>query len=189
MEEETEASQPDGGAEESPKKKSLLKRILKKKVVLILLLVVLMAGAGGGAAWFFFLKPSPEEEPPMEAQPAVITEDQIQAAIDKKDDVIFEGIITLMPFEQIKMKGTSVMGRISFDIALELLNPEDRKLFYPMEERVRKVVESQAMESTWMELRNPEGKIKLKYELLKRVNGLFNKPIIRNIYFTKFIMQ
>lgn len=188
MEEETELPSDAGAA---PKKRSFFKRILggKKKLILIILLALVVLGGAGAGAWFFFLKPEPEPVVEEADQPAVVTEEQIQAALDKKDEEIFEDIIVLAPFDRLKLRGTSAMGRISLNLSLELIEAEDRKLFYPKEDRIRKIVESQMMELTWLELRNPEGKIKLKYDLIKRINGGFNKPIIRNIYFTNFIMQ
>ena len=107
----------------------------------------------------------------------------------KKDEAIFDDIVILAPFDGLKLKGTSAMGRINLNICLELIDPNDRRLFYPMEERIRKIVEGQMQELTWLELRTPEGKIRLKYELLQRINGVFNKPMIRNLYFTNFMMR
>jgi flagellar FliL protein len=58
-----------------------------------------------------------------------------------------------------------------------------------MEDRIRTIVTQQVGTMTWLELRNPEGKIMLKYNLLKRINAVFPKPMVHNIYFTTFIMQ
>ena len=58
-----------------------------------------------------------------------------------------------------------------------------------MEGRIREIITNQLEEMMWLELRNPEGKIILKYNLLKRMNAIFPKLTVRNIYFTYFIMQ
>lgn len=173
----------------TPKKKSRLKKMVagKKKLLLILLILLILAGSAGGA-WFFFFGQDSESVPDTPAD-TPLTEEEIQAALESPAEPIFEDIIVLAPFERIQLKGTSAMGRISLDISLELIDENDRRLFYPMEERVRKIVEGQVRELTWLELRTPEGKIRLKYDLLKRVNSIFNKPMIRNLYFTNFIMQ
>jgi flagellar FliL protein len=112
-----------------------------------------------------------------------------QAALEKALDIVFEDIVVLAPFERISLKSSSAMGMISLDIALELTDHRSRKMVVAVEDRLRKIIQGQVREMTWLELRNPEGKIRLKYELLKRMNSVFPKVTIRNIYFTNFLMQ
>jgi flagellar FliL protein len=81
------------------------------------------------------------------------------------------------------------MGLISMNLSLELTDPKYKKQIYTMEGRIREIITSQLEGMTWLELRNPEGKIILKYNLLKRINPIFPKLTVRNIYFTYFIMQ
>ncbi len=103
--------------------------------------------------------------------------------------MVFEDIIELEPFERIRLKSSSTMSLISMNLSLELIDHQYRKQVFSMEERIRKIITGQVEEMTWLELRNPEGKIMLKYNLLKRINSIFPKAMVRNIYFTNFIMQ
>ena len=158
----------------------------RRRLVIIIaggLVLILLAG---GLLFFFSgskdeVSPSPEN--------AAMTDKEIQAALDKKPDIVFEDIVVLEPFERIALKGSSAMKLISIGISLELTDHRYRKTVVTVEDRLRKIVQGQVREMTWLELRNPEGKIRLKYELLQRMNSIFPKVTIRNIYFTNFLMQ
>ncbi|MEH0019887.1 MAG: flagellar basal body-associated FliL family protein [Desulfobacter sp.] len=175
----------------SPEKKSLLKKLtgMNKKIMIIAGIALLVIVIGVGAGVFFFSggeEAGTENAPPETAQ---LTEEEIQAALEQQGQVIFEDIVVLEPFERISLKGSSAMGLISLGISLELTDHRYRRQMYTMEDRIRKIVIGQVREMTWLELRSPEGKIKLKYALLKRMNSIFPKVTVRNVYFTNFLMQ
>ena len=180
----------DGGEEidAPPKKKSLLSKLPRpsKKLVIIGIICLLILGGGAGAFLFFF---SGEDEVEEAVVPETVPEISIQEALDKKDEMVFEDVVVLAPFVRIPLRGTSAMGMISLNISLELTDHRYRKSVVTMEDRIRKIVTQQVREMTWMELRHPQGKIELKYALLKRMNGIFPKVMIRNVYFTNFLMQ
>ena len=137
--------------------------------------------------WFFFFRGSPEEASLSNGRSA--TEEKAPGESDQIAEIIFEDIIELEPFERIRLKTNSAMGLVSLNISLELSDHRYRKQVYSMEDRIRKIIIGQVREMRWLELRNPEGKIHLKYELLKRLNSIFPKVMVRNIYFTNLIMQ
>ena len=173
------------------KKRSLATRILgsKKKLVLVILIGIFVTSTMAGI-WFFFFKGSTQDS--ASSMETKATQESVQAVLDntdKIDEIIFEDIVELEPFERIQLKGNSAMGLISLKISMELTDHRYRKQMYSMQDRIRKIVMGQVGEKGWPELRNPEGKIKLKYELLTRINSIFPKVMVRNIYFTEFIMQ
>ncbi|MFA5902517.1 MAG: flagellar basal body-associated FliL family protein [Desulfobacula sp.] len=104
-------------------------------------------------------------------------------------EIVFEDIVVLKPFEHIQLKEGSNLKNISMNLSLELSDNRYKKEVQAMEEKIRQIIEEQLGGMTWLELRNPEGKIMLKYELLKQMNSIFSEVMIRNIYFTKFLMQ
>ena len=175
-------------------KGSLIKRLLanKKRAVLILssgvVLIAILAGV-----WFFFLKGTSEDS--IVSKEIPVTEQGVQAGgnesglSDLAEAIVFEDIIVLAPFERIRLEGGSVMGLVSLNISLELMDTGYKTQVVSAQERIRKIIEGQVLEMRWDELRNPEGKIHLKYELLKRINSVFPKVMVRNIYFTNLIMQ
>jgi flagellar FliL protein len=184
---------PSNGIEDAKNKSSKKKVFVKikaffkrmfgsKKAIIIIVSLVLLTGLAIGA-WLFFFKQSPKEDQAKEDQ---IGQNTI---IARQDEVIFEDIVDLEPFEYIKLKESSSMSLISMNLSLELTDHRFRKQVYTMEDRIRKIIIEQVEEMTWLALRNPEGKIMLKYKLLKRINSLFPKAMVRNIYFTNLIMQ
>ncbi len=171
------------------KVKPLFNQITSSKTILIItvsafiLIIFLSIGS-----WWLFFKSNSDVEPQM-VKGTINSEQDIKNTLAQKNEVIFEDIIDFEPFERIPLKTSSTMGSCSINISIELIDHRLRKQVYGMEDRIRDIVVGQVAEMTWLELRNPEGKIMLKYNLLKRINSIFPKPTIRNIYFTYFIMQ
>lgn len=155
----------------------------KKSNIIIAVFLVLLIDIGAGA-WFFFIKIGPKEE-----QAIVVVEKKIEETAAQEQGIIFKDIVELEPFERIPLKSSSTMGLISMNLSFELTDPRYKKQIFTMEDRIREIITSQLEEMMWLELRNPEGKIILKYNLLKRINAIFPKLTVRNIYFTYFIMQ
>ena len=116
-------------------------------------------------------------------------QEQVAGMRQISDDAFFADIMTLKPFEQLSLSSASAMAHVDMDIVLELIDTDARENLALMENRIYEIIKGQVRELTWMELRNPEGKIQLKYDLLKRINSLFSTPVVRNVYFTKFLMQ
>ena len=184
-----DADDPDGEKTSENKILSRLKekipaKLRTKKAMIILgaaclLFILLTAG-------LIFIVFGGEEEPD---QIPPVDQAGIESGTIQEQEIIFEDIVELAPFERISLKTSSTMGLISLTLALELTDYRYRKQIYAMEVRLRQIVETQVAEMTWLELRNPEGKIRLKYDLINRMNSLFPKTTVRNIYFTYFIMQ
>lgn len=181
---------------ESSLKPSGKNPFVKKRLLLILVLGVVLLGIFAGAGFFFF-RGSPEEAT-LANGTSVTQENKAPGEPGEPGDpgdpgqieeIVFEDIIALAPFERIPLKRNSAMGLINLNISLELMDRRYRKQVYSMQDRIRKIIMGQVREMRWLELRTPEGKIQLKYELLKRINSIFPKVVVRNIYFTNLIMQ
>ena len=177
---------------EKSEKKSLpgntgevFKKIFKSKrsIIIIAVSFVLLIYFGAGV-WFFFFKANPEE-----GKTIIAAEKRLEETAVREQEIVFEDIVELEPFERIPLKASSTMGLISINLSLELTDPRYKEQILTMEGSIREIITSQLEEMMWVELRNPEGKILLKYNLLKRINAIFSKLTVRNIYFTYFIMQ
>ncbi len=192
MAENSVANDLEKSVEESEKKSLLgrtggvFKKIIKSKksiIIIIAVSFVLLIYFGAGV-WFSFFKAGTKEE-----QAIIVVEKRIEKTAAQEQEIIFKDIVDLEPFERIPLKSSSTMGLVSMNLSLELIDPGYKKQIFTMEGRVRGIITSQLEEMMWLELRNPEGKIILKYNLLKRINAIFPKLMVRNIYFTYFIMQ
>lgn len=176
-------------------KKTLIKRLVGSKKRLLLILGiggVLMGMLAGG--WIFFFRGSPEQATLANGESAMEESRASNGSGEpgqpaQIEEIVFEDIIVLEPFERIRLKTNSAFGSVILDVSLELMDHRYRKQVVSMEGRIRKIIMGQVREMRWLELRNPEGKIQLKYELLKRINSIFPKVMVRNVYFTNLIMQ
>ena len=68
----------------------------------------------------------------------------------------------------------------------------EQALFEAEKAIIRSVVIREAGKMTWFVLRNPAGKLDLKYRLIASINSVLEKSSkarIENLYFTHFIMQ
>ncbi len=154
----------------------------KKKVIiiagaatLVLIVVILVL--------FFFLKDS-KDTPKTNAG---FKENKIAPIIQLKP--VFKDIVKLEPFEHLLLKKGSNIGSISMNISLELAEHQFKDQVHSMDDQIRKIITEQAEKMTWFELRSPKGKIIFKYDLLKQINSIFPRAMVRNIYFTYFIMR
>ncbi len=168
--------------------KGLYKTIIGSKKLLIItaasFVVLLLLGIGVLVLIF-----SSNDEDISGREGGTVQTGTAQESISIEEEIIFEDIVEFEPFERIPLKSSSSLGLVSFNIALELVDHRYRKQIYSMEGQIRGIITEQMAKMTWLELRNPEGKIMLKYNLLQRINSLFPKATARNIYFTYFVMQ
>lgn len=153
----------------------------RKKVALILTgLILVMALAAAGGVFFFKIGGKEAADP---------VTDLGRTPTGGTSPPIFEDLIDLAPFERIGLSPESEMRFISLNLSLELTDPARRNQVETSQDRIRDIVTLWMARKTWMELRTSEGKIMLKYDLLKQINSVFSDPVVRNIYFTYFIMQ
>lgn len=156
------------GTEKSKKKKMLL-------LAIIGLLVLVIAG-GGFFAYKKFLAPHP-----------AVTGEEGQAKMDKveKGGEIF-------PLEPFVVNLADARGKryLKIKIALELeesptVKAKAEELVPKMQDMVIMVLTSLSFEDVMA----PEGKIRIKEELLERFNQILRPDRVKNIYFTDFVIQ
>jgi len=176
------------GKKGSNKTNPIVKRISgsKKTLLVSVLLLIFLIGMAVGLGLFLF-RDSAKEGQTVDTM--TVAGDNGDVSLTQERKIVFSDIVDLEPFERIRLKSSSTMKFANITLSLELTDEGYRKQIVAMEDRIRKIITGQVEEMTWLELRNPEGKILLKYNLLKRINSVFPKVTIRNIYFTNFIMQ
>ena len=138
--------------------------------------------------WVFVFKKDPAQE---EKSPMVVSKsiEKQPSSEPKEEEIIFQDIMTLEPFERIKLKENANMSLANLTVSLELVSPQVREEVAARTPEFRSIVREQVAQYTWLELRSSGGKIKFKYELLKKLNARLNRVLIRDVYFTHFIMQ
>jgi flagellar FliL protein len=176
----------------SVKIKGIVKKLFSSKKAILITTAGTVLFISLGAAGVFFFAKSPEEVPEKvkDTQEKPVKEEEVKkAAPPLIAEVVFEDMIVLKSFDRIPLKEGSGMKVISMNLSLELSDTRYKKEVHAMEDKIRQIITEQVEGMTGLELRNPEGKIMLKYELLKQMNSIFSEVMIRNIYFTNFLMQ
>jgi len=180
----------------SVKIKGIVKELFSSKKAILITTASTVLFISLGAAGVFFFAKSPEEVPEKvpekvkDTQEKPVKEEEVKkAAPPLIAEVVFEDMIVLKSFDRIPLKEGSGMKVISMNLSLELSDTRYKKEVHAMEDKIRQIITEQVEGMTGLELRNPEGKIMLKYELLKQMNSIFSEVMIRNIYFTNFLMQ
>ncbi len=145
----------------------------KKGLFVFLALFILLAAAGGGA-YFFFLKGGEEEDKKakeVERKPA-----EIGVMFDLGTFIV-----------NLADPGVEMYAKVS--ITLEL---SDQEVTTEVEKRlpiVKDAVIDILSSKTYGDIRTPEGKERLRFELIKRINTILVKGGVRNLYFTEFVVQ
>jgi flagellar basal body-associated protein FliL len=172
------------------RKKGFIKKILgSRKAVIIAGAVLVLIICIVIAAFMFFSKgqDTQAEQKTSDQKNAVQNQDKTLETRNLKP--VFKDIVDLAPFERISLKSGSLMPHLTMTLSLELTDERYRRQIVAMEDKIRNIVETQAKKMVWLELRSSEGKLLFKYDLIGQINALFPKPVVRNVYFTSFIMQ
>ena len=157
----------------------------KKVMIITVAGIILFIGLITGGMLFF----QKSSENLKGDQDAASGKEVVKTVTPLVKEPVFEDIIVLKPFDRIRLKKGSDMKLISLNLSLELSDRRYKKEVMAMEDKIRQIITGKIEEMTWLELRGPEGKIMLKYDLLKQMNSIFSEVMIRNIYFTNFLMQ
>ncbi|RMG81749.1 MAG: flagellar basal body protein FliL [Bacteroidetes bacterium] len=156
--------------EEKPKKS-------KKLFLIIIILAVLLAGAGFGG--FMFLKKGNTEKGKEEST----KKEEVVDIPKEKEKVV---LIQLDPF----ILNLSEPGRfVKLSIHLEVKNEKIQQYVTDRMPKIRDSIITLVSSKSADILATPEGKFQLKDELLLRVNQAVEKDLIKNLYFTEFVIQ
>ena len=155
------------GAEE-PKKKS------KKILFIILGAAILLLGVGGFFAYTHFLAPQP---PP---DPVVVNPADMPETVGE--------IVTLEPFvvNLAHPKGNRYL-KMKISLELETLEAADR--VQKVTPKLRDIVIMMLTSLSFEEVMTPEGKLRIRDELLERFSRVTRPDKVKNIYFSEFVVQ
>ncbi len=183
---EEKPSEKKGQEEEPSEKQSIVKKLLGEKKPLmiivggVLLLLLMILGV-----WMMFFSGS---DPVKQDSQGTLQEQTASEQDEWKEKPVFEDILDIAPFERMVMKPGSAKGFVTMEISLFLSDPADRVELFSRMDEIRRMVQDNIRQKTWMDLRGPQGKIQCKYELLAGINGLFPRRVLKDLYITNFIM-
>lgn len=150
---------------EEPKKKS------RTMPLIILALVLLLVGGGGFFAYTTFIAP-PETTvvPPTESASAI------------------GEMITLNEFV-VNLADPKGKRYLKCKISLEVESVEAKERVAKIAPKLRDIVIMLLTSLAFEEVMTPEGKIRIRNELLERFNQAARPDRIRNLYFSDFVVQ
>jgi len=169
LESDATEAEPKGSAKRFPKK------------WIIIGAVVLVLGAGGYAAWNFLLAERSPGEPNTQTAE---TEQSTAQAKDERFGIICElepFIVNLLDKEGRRYLKTT----IEFEVENEDIKKELSRRTPQLRDAILMLLTSKSFE----DISKPEGKLRLKTEIIIRINQILPRTGIRTLYFTEFVVQ
>jgi flagellar FliL protein len=161
-------------------KKSLMGK-LKLPLIIVAVLVVL-----GVAAMVVLPKLTSSKEKPAEAtKEAASSEKSGEASVEKQGP---SALFPLDPFI-INLRDPAGKRYLKIRIELELSNKE---LEAQIKERMPQIKDGLLIllsSKSYEDIEPVEGKLRLRQEIVSRINGLLSSGRVQNIYFTEFVVQ
>lgn len=161
------ADDETGETGEAPPKKS------KMMLFIILAIVLLLAGGGGFFAYKkFMVPPPPPEDTPHKAElPEPVGE-----------------MVTLNEFV-VNLADPKGKRYLKCTISIEVAKPEAVERIQKIEPKLRDIVIMLLTSLSFEEVMTPEGKIRIRDELLERFNQVVRPDKLTHLYFTNFVVQ
>lgn len=154
----------------------------KKKSKLVLFIIigvsVVLLAVGGFFAYRLFFAPKSAE----------VTEDAAETVKTEKKAEIIGEIVSLEPFV-VNLSDPKGKRYLKLKVELELDSPTAAEVVTKVMPKLRDTVIMMLTSLTFEEVMTPEGKIRIRDELLDRFNQILRPNRIKNIYFTEFVVQ
>ena len=177
-EKEPEGDKPEGeNAEAAAAPAKGLKRFLTKKTLMIAVpALVLLLGGGGAGAYFFLLKGHDEAGEHAKAEEAPLTPPQVAFSDIEKLTVNIQG-------------ASDTPAYLQLSVALELENDEQKKAMEALLPRVRDQFQAYLRELRLEDLKGSAGVLRIKEELLRRVNVAAAPYHVRDVLLKEMLVQ
>jgi flagellar FliL protein len=166
MAEEKETS--ENSHEAKPKKSKFL--------LIIIVITVVILGASGFFGWNFFMKGKEGDEA------------KTPSPGSKKDQV---SIVYPLKSFIVNLMGKSRLGNryLKVTIQLEISSEKDKAVIDKLKPQLRDTIILLLCNQAFDDVKTMEGKLELKEMLLSRVNDVLGGEIVKQIYFTEFVVQ
>jgi len=148
----------------------------KKKPVLLILIIVVLLAVGGAVGAYFLMGGAAKEEAEPEEEGAEET---------AEEGASLAAIVPLETFiVNLGVKGSFLKTQILISFAAEAPKTMERELPVIRDGIIRILSAKQAAD-----ILTPEGKAKLKEEILTSVREIFGEETVNDVYFAEFIVQ
>jgi flagellar FliL protein len=168
---EAEGDKPEGEATEAPKKKGLLS---KKMLMILAPVLLLVVGGGGAGAYFFLIKKSPEQI--AKAKEAELTPPKV--AFSDMQDILVN-----------IQSNDGTPAYLKLGVSLELDDDAQKAALTPLLPRITDQFQAYLRELRLDDLKGSAGVLRLKEELLRRVNVAAAPYHVRDVLLKEMIVQ
>ncbi len=165
----------------SPEGAELKPKMNTKMLIIVGVVVLLLAGIGAGA-FFFFMGDSKDEAGPERAQA-------------EKADFSSEGLGMIGPMVEIEDFIINIIDEqqdaryLKAALTLELDRLESVPEVEQRMPQIRDAILLLVGNKTFNEVRDLQGKLQLRAELIARINALLQQAKVNKVYFTDFVVQ
>ena len=172
---EAAPEEQDGGAESAPSAKGLKKFLTEKTLMIAVPALLLVLGGGGAGAYFFFAGGNGAKSG-AQAEAAHITPPQV--AFSNMQDIL----VNIQSND-----GTPAYLKLS--VSLELDDEEHKAAIQPLMPRITDQFQAYLRELRLDDLKGSAGVLRLKEELLRRVNVAAAPYHVRDVLLKEMIVQ
>ncbi|MFO1246927.1 MAG: flagellar basal body-associated FliL family protein [Alphaproteobacteria bacterium] len=170
-----EGAKPEGEAEGAAPKKGLLGKLLSKKMLMIAVpALLLVVGGGGAGAYFFLFKKDETHEAKKEEVP--LTPPKV--AFSDMQDILVN-----------IQSNDGTPAYLKLGVSLELEDEEQKKAMEPLMPRITDQFQAYLRELRLDDLKGSAGVLRLKEELLRRVNVAAAPYKVRDVLLKEMIVQ
>jgi len=150
---------------------------MMKIIIIALVGILLLAGVGIGAYLMGASKSG------KESAEATTTE------TPKETSAVPVGPMVAMDDFIVNIMDTEGTRYLKASMTLELVNPESSAEVDERKAQIRDAILLYLSSKTFDEIRDLQGKLQLRADLIGRINGLLNTAKVKTIYFTDFVVQ
>ena len=168
------------------------------KLPLILALVVVLAG-GGGAAWWFGMLPFGQSADAAKAdgEHGAAAGDHAKAADPggggghggAGDHAGGVGSMRALDPFLANLADENVQRYLKMSLQVEFVDLEPPAAFDARLPQTRDVILTLVTSKTFADIRTPEGKERLREDIIDRINHVLAHDAVKSVYFTEFIVQ
>jgi flagellar FliL protein len=159
------------------------------KLTLVLGLVVVLAAAAG-AAWYLGILPHGAAKEAEQGEPhagaAAAPEAEHGKATGKVGTV--GSMRPLDPFLA-NLADENAARYLKLSLQVEFVDADPPAAFDARLPQIRDVILTLVTSKTFADIRTPEGKERLREDIIDRINHVLAKDAVKSVYFTEFIVQ
>jgi flagellar FliL protein len=171
---EEQQKQPEQEGEKQTGKKKLL--------IFSLLGLLLISATGGGIAYYYFKIKKESQLGGNETQKPPPMPAELKQAEQP-------GIFVNLGSFIVNLADTDVQRYLKVSITLEVVNQQVQREVNNYMPAIKDAIIDLISSKYYKDIRTPEGRERLKIELLKRINAILPDGGVKAIYFTSFVVQ